>query len=41
MTQVGWGIIIFLVYFGISLEIILIKRNCDVSFLNPLRNYDE
>lgn len=41
MTQVGWGIIIFLVYFGISLETILVKRNCNVSFLNPLRNYDE
>lgn len=41
MTQIGWIIISVLIYFGITLEIIFVKRDCDVSFLNPLRNYDE
>lgn len=33
--------VIIIIYFVISIKIIVFNRYCDLSFLNPINNYDE
>ena len=39
--QLGLMIIGIIVYGGYTASFILVKRNCDISFLDPMRNYDK